>query len=294
MRRVGLLAVATVACLLATTLMWISPASAAGTISVTPTSGLTLHQLVRVNAAGYPAGVSVGICQGVMNGVTASRDCSTTGTIIKGTSPTGTFSFLLEVRRYISVPSLGRTVDCAVEACAVAAALYEDIANTVEYVPLTFDPGLADGRIKRRSDGVIFGDDVFYTATGFELGSISPQNRWHTIEPGGYWTFALQVQNDGLTTANLTVRASSSAFGGLPAEVRFFYAYSDITASVRSSSGYTFAGMAPGEVRTFALQFHVPADSAPGFQVNATIDFASGDGRYTDRLGEFVVVPTPN
>ena len=154
----------------------------------------------------------------------------------------------------------GRTIDCAVERCA------SGHRGTVAYMPITFAPGLADGRVKRRSDGVIFGDDAYHLGPPlFEIGNVGSQHRSHAIEPGGYWTYAVQVQNDGLVTEDLIVTASTfTSSPGLPGDAQFFYGYFDLTSSVLGGSGLTFPDMAPGEVRTFAVRFHVPTDMPEG------------------------------
>ena len=100
--------------------------------------------------------------------------------------------------------------------------------------------------------------------------------RSHTIAPGGFWTYALQVQNDGPTTADLTVAASTSSSEGLSAEAQFIYAYHVVTSFVLSSSGFTFDDVAPGEVRTFGLRFQVPAGVPEGSIANALGEFVPG------------------
>ncbi len=155
-------------------------------------------------------------------------------------------------------------------------------AGTVANVPLTFSSGLADGRIKRRSDGVISGDDIYNFGPG--------EVRTHTIAAGGFWTYALQVQNDGPTTADLTVRASTSSTDGFSPHVQFFFGYFDISSLVLGSSGFTFTNMAPGDVRTFALRFQAPTASTVGSTANAFVSFASGSSGITDDLSLYVVV----
>jgi hypothetical protein len=268
-------------------LLWVSPASAAESITVTPNTDLGIQQVVHVDGAGFPASVQVGFCQAVVNGTPDQNDCADAfGILVDTSSETGTFSADLSVRRFISVPSLGRTVDCAIEACYVGAAVFSDIANTAVFSPITFSSDLADGRIRRRSDGVIFGDNVY--------GRLGPgENREHAITAGGFWTYALQVQNDGPATADLTVTASTDSTNGPLTQVQFFFGYFDITSSVVSSGGFTFRDMSPGEVHTFALQFHEPSDTELGAIGGAFVNFASGSAGVTNTLKLSVVVSPP-
>ena len=282
MRRVRVLAIATAIGLIGPTLVWASPASAAASLSVTPSTDLHPDGSVRVDGAGFPSSVLVLICEGLMNGVTSQDDCNGGGYAVIQTSATGTFSLLLPAARWINVSN--RTVDCTTESCAVAAAVRSDIPNTVVYAPITFAPGLADGRIKRRSDGVIFGDNMYL----FNFVGQGEQSRSHAIAPGGSWTYALQVQNDGPVTEDLNVKATF-VFGAQP---QFFVGYYDITSLVLSATGFTFSDMTPGEVRTFALRFRAPADAVEGFEAAVTPEFSSGSAGITDHLRLSVFVPT--
>lgn len=294
MGRARLLVVATAVCLLGPTLLRISPASAAAaTVTVTPNTDLQPDRAtVNVSGTGWPASTSIAVCQGLLNGVTdTSLDCAYTvgtggGAVIVGSTSTGTFPdvrpLFFHVDRFIYVPSLGRTVDCAIESCAIAAAVYGDIPNTVVYAPITFKSALADGRVKRRSDGVIFYDNEYNFTSSENV------HRTHSIAPGGYWTYALQVQNDGLATADLTVTASPFTTGA--SQTQFFYGYYDVTSVVLGNSGLTFPAVAPGEVRTFALRLHAPADSAEGDEEMAFVSFASSGVGTTDGIWLNVVV----
>ena len=298
MRRRGFLVVATALCLFGTSLVWASPASAAGGITVTPNSDLTPADFVRVDGAGYPnPDTYIPICETLLDGLERlDLDClrphgsSSQGQSVpfRHPSASGTFSVSILVYRFVDSTRLGRTIDCAVERCAVGA-----IAETVAYAPITFAPGLADGRVKRRSDGVIFGDDAYHSGPPlFEIGNVGSQHRSHAIEPGGYWTYAVQVQNDGLVTEDLIVTASTfTSSPGLPGDAQFFYGYFDLTSSVLGGSGLTFPDMAPGEVRTFAVRFHVPTDMPEGSFVQATVRFASRSAAITDEVNVNAMVP---
>jgi hypothetical protein len=272
MRRVPGVAVATGICLLGLTLVSISPAGAATGITVTPNTNLPADASVVVEGTGWPASVDMGVCQAINDGTPNSDDCASLGFAIH-TSSTGTFSTNLAVHRNITPPSVGHTVDCAVEDCFVAAALVSDVAGTVVFAPITFSSGLADGRIKRRSDGTISFDNVY-----------SGEARSHTIAPGTDWTYALQVQNDGPATGDVTVTATKFATLKLAAQVQFFVGFYDVTAAVLSHDGFTFTDLAPGEVGTFALRFRVPADGPVGSEADVNLTFIAGGAGATDRL----------
>jgi len=128
-----------------------------------------------------------------------------------------------------------------------------------------------------RGSDQIYGDKVYIPTV---------QQRTHTIAPGGYWTYALQVQNDGPNTDDITVRATNNG------EPQFFYGYFDVTSQV-TGPGLVFTAMAPGEVRTFALRFHVPVDAAEGTRVGDDVDFISNSSQSIDRLRLLVGVRTP-
>jgi hypothetical protein len=121
--------------------------------------------------------------------------------------------------------------------------------------------------IKRRSDGTLFFHNVY---------TINPSTYRHTIAPGGYWTFAILVQNDGDTTGDIRVVPGTVATS--PFDVQFFYGYYDVT-SAMLNGGLLLPAMAPGETRPIAVRFH--AD--PGTPTGTT----SGDvflGAYTSDI----------
>jgi hypothetical protein len=284
MRRARLLTLTvTGICLLGTTLVSISSAAAAATLTVTPNSDLGRTTSVHVTGAGWPASVQIGVCQGVVNGTPDEGDCAGLGAFL-ATTPSGTFATDLVVNRNILVPSVGN-VDCRVVNCYVAAAELSDIAGTAVFSPITFDPGVADARIKRRSDGAISGDNVYDFGPG--------ETRQHTIVPGGTWTYALQVQNDGPATADLTVAASVLTNEGFPAPAQFFVGYYDVTSYALGTGGFTFHDVAPGDIETFALRFRVPADAPAGANVNSFVSVSSGNAGITDGLSLNVRVQSP-
>jgi hypothetical protein len=282
MRRVRLLAVATAVCLLTPTVVWVSPASATPSLTVTPNAGLKIVSVVHVEGAGFPASARVLVCEAVIDATPGQDDCDRRYPVAPiGTDRAGTFAVDMFVD-LIMYPSADRTVDCSIERCGVIAGVFDDFANTAIVAPTTFLPGHPDGRIKRRSDGQIFGDN-----------NVSLLSWTHTIAPGGYWTYALQVQNDSNTTDDIDVSAGGP---GILGNVQFFYGYYDVTSYVLnrpSDSGLTFPDMAPGEVRTFAMRFHVPADAPEGARLESSVFFFSDTNGTYDELSMWVVVHTP-
>jgi len=268
MRRVRLVAVAI--CLLGPTVVSVSPAGAIGSITVAPNTNLTNGQQVTVDGSGFPASVDVVVAGCARNTVPFFENCQGFQSEVT-TSSTGSFSTQLS-----AFSQFGKT-NCELQNCYVGAVVLSDLDNSATFAPIAFNPGLADGRIKRRSDGQIYGDNVYIPTV---------QQRTHTIAPGGYWTYALQVQNDGPNTDDITVRATNNG------EPQFFYGYFDVTSQV-TGPGLVFTAMAPGEVRTFALRFHVPVDAAEGTRVGDDVDFISNSSQSIDRLRLLVGVRTP-
>jgi hypothetical protein len=264
--RIRLLAVATAICLLCPTVVSVSAAAATTRrITVTPNTNLKDEQAVTVDGSGFPDSVSIDLAQCPTN--TVPVNC-TSGFATTVSASDGTFS------RDVGVSVNG----CQIQTCYIAAAVANDIDNTAVFAPITFNPGQADGRVKRRSDGQIFGDNVY----------IPPLIRSHTIEPGGYWTYALQAQNDGPNTDDITVVAPNPD----PGTVQFFYGFYDVTSRV-TGPGLVFKAMAPGEVRTFAERFHAPDDAAAGTRLRTFVDFHSVNSGAGDSLDLRVVVQVP-
>ncbi len=273
MRHVRHLSAATVICLLGSALWLATPAAAATSITVTPNTALMHEQTVHVEGAGFPPSVELAV--GQCTATSSPSDCTGGSLAYPTSSPTGTFSIDLLVYRHVSA------VDCLVHPCWVGAAVFDDLENTAAFAPITFAAGQPDGRLKRRNDGVIFGDDVY----GFSRA----QSFSHTIAPGGTWTYALQVQNDGPDTDSITVSAAD--WGNRP-DAQFFFGYFDVTSLVRGT-GLTFPDMAPGEVYTFALRFSAAPGTADGLISGLFVSFRSDRAGTTDTLGTSVIVKSP-
>jgi hypothetical protein len=149
--------------------------------------------------------------------------------------------------------------------------------------PLAFRNIQPDLRQRRRSDGTIFFDDVY---TLFS----NPPVMSHAIDPGGIWVFAVQVQNDGDTTDDITVNGPAYSSG---IRTRYFVGWYDVSAAV-GASGFTFHDVPPGEVITFGLRFEAPPEASPGTWLEVVLNARSAnDSNAVDREGFRVDVSTP-
>lgn len=253
--------------------VWVSPAFAARGLTATPSTGLIDRQVVTVDGSGFNGSVEVGVCQAIDDGSPDESDCGG-GIAFTNTSPAGDFSIGYGVKRLIFVPSLGRTVNCAIESCVMGAAETSNIAGTATFAPIAFAPGQPDGLIRRRSDGQITGDNIYSSDGAFF------QTRIRKVAQGTKWAFALRVQNDGLETDDITVRASA-VVGSV--SVRYFIGYYDVTADV-TGSGFTYPDMTPGEIRPLAVQFNVGSDAEIGSGRLAGVTFTSDSAGSSDTV----------
>ena len=261
-----------------------TPAYAARTLTVTPSTDLVEAQTVSVAGGGFNPSVGVGFCQAIMAATPSQSDCGAPfGTTTS--SPSGEISFDYTVRQSMFVPSLGRTVNCWVETCFIGAAEINDIAGTATFAPLTFVHVQPDGRIARLSDGTIFGDDV-YNRDGS-----SGQTVTHTITPGANWSFAVQVQNDGARTDDITVTAAS-IFSSPDVTVRYFAGWFDVTSYV-TGAGFTFGSVPPGGIRRLPVQFRASSGAAIDSRSRQLVTFTSRTAPVVDAVvvGVRVVAP---
>ena len=282
MNRIRHVALVAAICLSAPALVWVSPAFAARSLTVTPSTGLIDRQSVTIDGAGLNGSVEVGFCQGIDDGSPDQSDCG--GPIgLTTTSSSGDFSAGYTVRRVIRVHRPHG--ELAVQSCVLAAAEVSDVAGTATFAPIRFAPGQPDGLIRRRSDGQITGNDEYESV----VPDLMAQTRVHAIAPGGKWVFALRVENDGLDTDDITVTASPP---GLPGEARYFIGYYDVT-SYLVGSGFTYPDMAPGEVRTLGVQFNVASDADEGSRHDSLVTFTSNRALSSDSVHVGVVVRSP-
>jgi Neocarzinostatin family/Sushi repeat (SCR repeat) len=120
---------------------WSGPAPTArgtGSVTVTPNTGLVDGQNVTIAMTGFPALGTVGWCQGVALAPASASNCG--GPIRTGQADaSGSVNDpSYPVARIIFIPTLNRTVDCAVEACVIGAADVTDLPGSVANADLTF------------------------------------------------------------------------------------------------------------------------------------------------------------
>jgi hypothetical protein len=164
-------AILLVAIALAVPLVWATPAFAQRSLTVTPSTGLVELDTVTVEGAEFNPNAQVGFCQAVNDGSPDPSDCNggSFGTI--GASPSGDFSAQQTVRRFMYVPSLGRTVDCAAESCVIGAAEPSDVAGTAVFAPIAFAPAppppATRGSITVTPENPVDGQQVTVAGAGF-------------------------------------------------------------------------------------------------------------------------------
>jgi hypothetical protein len=165
-----------------------APASAAGSISVTPNTGLHDGDVVSVNGTGWIPNSQVGVCQGVSLQPPSISNCNNgTGSLFTADG-SGNISTTWSVLRFINVPALGRTVDCADPAapCVIAAAEFSDIAGTAVSVTLNFAP--LPPQIQVNNASVPEGDSgttpLVFSVTLSYSSTQTATVQWNTLSPG--------------------------------------------------------------------------------------------------------------
>jgi hypothetical protein len=240
---------------------------------VSPSSDLVSGQVVQVTGSGFPgsAPIYLSTCE------VDSRLCA--NGLLTTTDATGNLATPYTVERTISLRR-----DCLRTACELRAELVGGSEPVrLASSPLAFRDNQPDLRQRRRSDGTVFFDDVY---TLFS----DPPVVSHAIDPGGIWVFAVQVQNDGDTTDDITVNGPAYSTG---ITTRYIVGWSDVTAAM-GASGFTFHDVPPGEVITFGLRFEAPPEASPGTSSGVVLNARSAsDSHAVDREGFRVFVPTP-
>jgi hypothetical protein len=116
-----------------------SSAHAAGTILVTPSTGLADGDVVTASGLGWNPFASIGICQAVPHEPVGIDNC---GAAIRltGADGDGNWSDTFQVSQFITVGS--QTIDCAAPSalCVIAAADGSDIQGTAVWQTTTFAP----------------------------------------------------------------------------------------------------------------------------------------------------------
>jgi hypothetical protein len=239
-----------------------------------------------VSGAGFNPSVEVGFCQAIVTASPSQSDCGVP-VHLAFSSESGEFSGDYTVRQSMFVASLGRTVNCWVEACVIGAAETSNVAGTATYsAPLTFVHVQPDGQIRRLSDNTIFGNDV-YNSDGSHGQTVT-----HPIAPSGSWSFAVQVQNDGQRTDNITVTAAP-ILSSPDITVRYFAGYFDVTSHV-TGTGFTFANVPAGGIRKLPVQFRANSGAPVDARSHQLVTFSAGNAPVIDavRVGVRVVAST--
>jgi hypothetical protein len=229
----------------------VSPAFAARTLTVTPGTGLINFQKVAVTGGGFTPSVEVQFCQAIRDSTPSRADCGAAVPSVVST-PSGEISGENVVRQSINPATVTHPVDCWIDECVMMAWEGDDVAGTAVFsAPLTFVRIQPDGQIRSLHDGTLTGDDVYNS-------NASGQTVPHGITPGHDWSFAVQVENDGGRTDDISVMAAvEMAHPGIA--VRYFAGWFDITAQVTQGRSFTFADVAPGAVRKLSVQFRASA-----------------------------------
>jgi Neocarzinostatin family len=248
------------------------PPATRGSITVTPDNPVDGQQ-VTVAGTGFRPNAKVEILQ-CATAPQDPTDCSPNFTTAVADAAGG-FSAPFNVQRFF----VG-TVDCSTPgACVMAAAEVVDIPGTIVTAPVEITALQPDGRIRRRSDGVITGDNIYnLNADG--------QTRIRAVAPGTTWSFAVQLQNDAEVADNIRVTAPPSSS---PFTVRYFVAYFDITSKV-TGGGFTFTDVAPGQIWTLGVQFNTAAGAPLESRADPLVTFTSVTAPRADAVRVGVVV----
>ncbi len=217
-----------------------SGAQASAEIAVAPAFDLVDGQAVTVTGTGWPASEPLPVAQCVRVALVVTCEIR----VVVEPDATGAFTTPVVVRQFVG----GN--DCRANFCFIGAEVPDEF---VAFEGITFIGGRPDLILHRRSDGAQFFADEYF-ADVFE------PVRSHAISAGGKWTYALRIQNDGPLVDDLVVRLKR--FEGFPPfSVRVFVGYFDVTAAALDE-GIVFDDLAPGETRSFAVQFRAVGAAA--------------------------------
>jgi hypothetical protein len=254
--RIVSLAIVSALCAALVGVVGAQPASAAIAFSVTPDDGLVNGQSVTAHGEGFPANATVflQVC------LVGDPTCGAGQNVFS--DPSGSFSAPYTVARVI-----GRHRDCLQWSCEVRASIN---GVTQAAWPIAFAQIQPDAQVRRRSDGVIFFDNKYDNEP--PLGNCCEQQKNHAITPGGKWSYAVVVQNDGDDDDDFTVTGDAGPINFFT--IRYFVGYYDVTALV-TGSGFTFHGVAPGASRTMGVQFRATASAPAGDFTSTRVLFSS-------------------
>ena len=108
-----------------------SSALPAGSIAVTPNSGLADGQIVSVAGIDWSPDATIGYCQGVSIDPTDANNCDGGNYSTVTADNAGTFTVAVTLKRIVYIPRLGVLVDCADPAtpCVIGAADVGDVCR---------------------------------------------------------------------------------------------------------------------------------------------------------------------
>jgi hypothetical protein len=158
------------AIVLTLTVVWVSPASAAPALTVTPANLLVDGQTVHVEGSGFGGSAEVLTCQSIDSGSPKPADCLDGTSALSTASPSGGVSVERAVQVSGFVPSLGRTVNCASERCFVGVAETAAYAATAISIRIAFAPEAVGSITATPSSGLFEGQTVDIEGHGFTGG----------------------------------------------------------------------------------------------------------------------------
>jgi hypothetical protein len=247
MRRIGLVLTVVVVAI-GSTIMSGGPAVALPepVATVTPSTNLLDGQTVSVAGTDWPASTSLTLqeCAFVPS---FPESCLSPQHVTTDTA--GSFTTPYVVHRFVDHGDCVTTTDVV---CVLTVVTADSTFG--ETFTLRFNIASSQGPdliVRNRTNGKLLFDNYYTTATSAYT---------HSIVAGGYWTFAVLVQNDGPANTDITVHANLVA---APFAVQFFYGYFDLTATV-TGSGLRFPGVAPGDSRVLAVRFKADPAVPPG------------------------------
>ena len=216
-----------VLCLLALSSVFVvasaTPASAAVTVTVDPSTGLADGQAVTITGTGFSPNASVGAaeCSAAVGQSRSTNDCDLTNAPIVQADSSGTAVIHLRAKRTITTPNSGE-VDCvtAAQPCIIGMGDTSDLMNPEKTggAPITFDPNAPpvpppDVSLTP-SDDLIDRQQVAVYATGFIPGefvtavqcAVQNLDKNPCSESFGYGFAGGQADPTGAVAFGITVR----------------------------------------------------------------------------------------
>jgi hypothetical protein len=149
-----------------------SGAQSTRTLTVTPDTDLVDGDVVALHGTGFTPSAGVFFCQGVDDGTPGPEDCGVPFQSAP-TDASGEFDATYTVRRFITPPSVGTTIDCAQPSanCRVGASdSVTPTADTVAFAPIAFAPQPPRTLTVTPDTDLVDGDVVALHGSGFTPG----------------------------------------------------------------------------------------------------------------------------